>query len=175
MSNQIADSCQIAEEPAAKRGKFPTAYTSSDPCILFSLISCSQFPGSMKDMQSCRDMLRQHMIDCRRDIDEIKERISNLEQILEEDRRARDRVHHAETINQIARRRQAMIRMGYTGAQQQQQGDAPSAGENFQCRYFPKQLSLSNSNSFGSKHKGLLIRTLHLETVVHQMMHCCMP
>lgn len=131
MSNQIADSCQIAEEPAAKRGKFPTAYTSSDPCILFSLISCSQFPGSMKDMQSCRDMLRQHMIDCRRDIDEIKERISNLEQILEEDRRARDRAHHAETINQIARRRQAMIRMGYTGAQQQQQGDAPSAGENF--------------------------------------------
>ena len=48
-------------------------------------------------------MLRQHMIDCRRDIDEIKERISNLEQILEEDRRARDRVHHAETINQIVR------------------------------------------------------------------------
>ena len=113
MLNQITDSCQIAEEPAAQRGKFPTAYTSSDPCILFSLISCSQFPGSMKDMQSCRDMLRQHMIDCRRDIDEIKERISNLEQILEEDRRARDRVHHAETINQIARRRQAMIRMGY--------------------------------------------------------------
>ena len=76
-------------------------------------------------------MLRQHMIDCRRDIDEIKERISNLEQILEENRRARDRAHHAETINQIACRRQAMIRMGYAGAQQQQQGDAPSAGENF--------------------------------------------
>ena len=74
------------------------------------------------------------MIDCRRDIDEMKERISNLEQVLEEDRRAKDRAHHAETINQIACRRQAMKRMGYTGAQQrqqqQQQGDAPSAGEN---------------------------------------------
>jgi peptidoglycan hydrolase CwlO-like protein len=45
----------------------------------------------MKDMQSCRDLLRQHMKDCRSDIDEIKERISNLKQVLEEDRRARDR------------------------------------------------------------------------------------
>jgi hypothetical protein len=43
------------------------------------------------------------MIDCGRDIDEIKERISNLEQVLKEDRHARDRAHHAETINQIAR------------------------------------------------------------------------
>jgi hypothetical protein len=79
------------------------------------------------------------MMDCKRDIDEIKERISTLKHVLEEDRRARDHAHHAETINQIARRRQAMIRMGYTGVQQQQQqqlGDAPSAGENFICRYF---------------------------------------
>jgi hypothetical protein len=68
-----------------------------------------------------------------------------------------------------------MIKMGYTGAQQQQQqqqqlGDAPSAGENFYAGIFT-----SNSNSFGSKHKGHLIRTLHLETVVPQMTHCCMP
>jgi hypothetical protein len=55
----------------------------------------------MKDMQSCRDLLRQHMMDCRRDIDEMKECISNLKQVLEEDRRARDHAHHAETINQI--------------------------------------------------------------------------
>jgi hypothetical protein len=115
------------------------------------------------------------MKDCRSDTDEIKERISNLKQVLEEDRCARDRAHHAETINQIARRRQAMIRMGYTGAQQQQQqqqqlGDAPFAGENFYAGIFT-----SNSNSFGSKHKGHLIRTLHLETVVRQMTHCCMP
>jgi peptidoglycan hydrolase CwlO-like protein len=59
----------------------------------------------MKDMQSCRDLLGQHMKDCRSDIDEIKERISNLKQVFEEDRRARDRAHHAETINQITRRR----------------------------------------------------------------------
>jgi hypothetical protein len=103
----------------------------------------------------------------------MKERIKNLKQVLEEDRHARDRAHHAETINQIACRRQAMIRMGYTGAQQQQQqqlGDAPSAGENFYAGIFT-----SNSNSFGSKHKGHLIRTLHLEKVVRQMTHCCMP
>ena len=82
------------------------------------------------------------MKDCRSDTDEIKERISNLKQVLEEDRCAGDRAHHAETINQIARRRQATIRMEYTGAQQQQQqqlGDAPSAGGNFLCRYFYKQ------------------------------------
>jgi hypothetical protein len=114
------------------------------------------------------------MKDCRSEIDEIKERISNLKQVLEEDRRARDHAHHVETINQIARRRQAMIRMGYTGVQQQQQqqkqlGDDPARVEIF-CRYFT-----CNSNSFGSKHKGHLIRTLHLETVVRQMMHCCMP
>jgi hypothetical protein len=59
--------------------------------------------------------------------------------VLEEDRRARDHAHHAETINQIPWRRQAMIRMGYTGVLQQQQqqlGNAPSAGENFLRRYF---------------------------------------
>lgn len=83
-------------------------------------------------MQDCRDLLGQRMKECRNDINEIKERISNLKQLLEEDRQTRERAQHAETINQIARRRQAMIGMAPTGAHQQQQqsvGDAPSAGE----------------------------------------------
>ena len=57
----------------------------------------------------------------RRDIDEIKERISTLEQVLQDDIHARDHAQHEETIHQIAERRRSMLPQ----TQQQQ-----SLGEN---------------------------------------------
>jgi hypothetical protein len=61
------------------------------------------------------------MNESRRDIDEIKECMSTLEQVLQDDIRARDHAQHAETIHQIVERRRSMLPQ----TQQQQ-----SLGEN---------------------------------------------
>lgn len=112
-------------------------------------------------MQACRDLLRQHMNQSRRDIDEIKERISTLEQVLQDDIRARDHAQHEETIHQIAERRRSMLPQ----TQQQQ-----SLGENLSL--YP--ICITVILNLRHQLRQAIGHMLTVVTVVRQMRRYCM-